>query len=110
MELVEALTVEGTYLIAPNTLVIRPCFSVPEGGWAKRTEKILVVRPDGEKFDATAEIATTHLNIPDPTVPIEKRWRVTIWLTDRTEDEVPVGSKILASPEVRDALRVKYNL
>jgi hypothetical protein len=46
----------------------------------------------------------THLNIRDPDVPIEERWRVTMWLTDRSAEDVPVGSKILVSREVRDAI------
>jgi hypothetical protein len=46
----------------------------------------------------------THLNIPDPSVSIDKRWRLTVWLTDRTKEDVPVGSRILVSQEVRDAM------
>ncbi|EDY21141.1 hypothetical protein CfE428DRAFT_1434 [Chthoniobacter flavus Ellin428] len=46
----------------------------------------------------------THLNIRDPEVPAEERWRIALWLTDRTDDEVPAGSQILVAPEVREAI------
>ncbi|MBN9693439.1 MAG: hypothetical protein J0M24_24605 [Verrucomicrobia bacterium] len=65
---------------------------------------MIVVRPDKPELEATAKISMTHLNIPDPNVSIDERWRITVWLTDRTADEVPVGSKVFVSPEVRDAI------
>jgi hypothetical protein len=63
-----------------------------------------VIRPDATSLLATAQINVTHRNITDPNVPIEARWPITVWLTDRTEDEVPVGSKIMVNPEVRAAI------
>jgi 4-hydroxy-3-methylbut-2-en-1-yl diphosphate synthase IspG/GcpE len=35
---------------------------------------------------------------------MEARWPIRVWLTDRTEEEVPVGSKILVDPAVRAAI------
>lgn len=55
-------------------------------------------------MEATARIQITHLNIRDPDVPLEKRWPMTVWLTDRSADEVPNGSRIECSPEMRRAL------
>jgi hypothetical protein len=104
MKLAEILTVEGTYLIAPQMLVLRPHFSTPQGGWKKRTEKVTVVRPDGSELEATAVITMTHLNISGPSVAVEERYPTTMWLTDRIPEEVPLGSKIMASHEVREAL------
>jgi hypothetical protein len=66
-----------------------------------------VVRPDATSLLATAQINVTHLNISDPSVPIEARWPITVWLTERTEDEVPVGSKIMVNSEVRAAISGK---
>ena len=104
MKRVELLTVEHTYQIKPEMLILSPAFPVPGRSWSARTERVGVVRPDGREMEATAQISMTHLNIPDPSVPLEARWRVTMWLTDRTGEEVPVGSRILVSQELRDAI------
>ena len=107
MECLELLTVENTFAINCNTvtiLIIYPDFSVPNGGWQNCTEIVEVLQPNGQRIKATAEIATMHLNIKDPAAPIDKCWRVCIRLRDRTKAEVPIGSKILVSQVVRDAL------
>lgn len=108
-ERVELVTVESTYQFKPDMLVILPDFPVPwtsEGtGWADRVEKVTVVRPDGREAESTAEIRMTHLNIRDPNVSAEDRWHVIMWLTDLQKTDVPIGSKIFVSPELRDALR-----
>jgi hypothetical protein len=111
MERVRLLTVEHTFWLSRDSiqmLILSPDFPVPNGwrdrGWNARTEAVTVLRPDGTELAATAQINMTHLNIPDPDFP-GSRWRITVWLTDRTKEEVPVGSKILVSPEVRTALR-----
>ncbi|MGB8354162.1 MAG: hypothetical protein WCD79_09770 [Chthoniobacteraceae bacterium] len=112
MERFELLTVEDTYAIKSDMLILRPEFFVPDGGWEARTENVKVLRPDRLEFEATAEIRMGHLNISDPQVPLKKRWTVTVWLTDRTAEEVPIGSKIFVSKEVRDSLIVagRYEL
>jgi hypothetical protein len=110
MNQLELLTVEHTFFISRpgvQMLVLAPHFIMPkswsERGWAQRQERVTVVRPDGSSLPATAQINITHLNIRDPDVPSEARWPITVWLTDRTEDEVPVGSKIMVDPDVRAA-------
>lgn len=108
MDKVELLTVEHAWLAVPEVLLISPSFPVPWDdnghGWQDRTETVAVVTPDGGQLEATAQINMTHLSIRDPEVPWQARWRVRLWLTDRTEEEVPVGSRILVSPDVREAL------
>lgn len=111
MEQLELLTVEHTFYISKpgvQMLVLSPKFTMPknwsERGWSEREETVTVVRPDGNRLSATAQINVTHLNIRDPDVPIEARWPITVWLTDRSEDEVPIGSKILVDPDIRAAI------
>jgi hypothetical protein len=107
----ELLTVEHTFFISRpgiQMLVLAPHFKMPKDwskrGWAQRQEQVTVIRPDGSSLPATAQIHVTHLNIVGADVPIEARWPITVWLTDRTEDEVPVGSRIMVVPEVRAAI------
>lgn len=107
---VEMLTVEHTFLLerpGVHMLVLSPNFSVPAGwserGWSERSLSVQVRRPDDTTIDGHAQINMTHLNIRGCS-DIDRRWRLTIWLTDKTEAEVPVGSTILVSPDVRAAI------
>jgi hypothetical protein len=103
----ELITVEGTYWLSGNgveMLILRPDISVPLSGWKDVTEKVIVLRPGGDEFEATAHISVKHVNIRDPDVSIDRRWRVGLWLADVKKDNVPIGSKIMVSEEVRNTL------
>ena len=111
MPYVELLTVEDTsWLPAKNTqiLILRPDFPVSNApgslGKQDRLEPVVIARPDGQQVEATAHISVAHVNIRDPEAPIGMRWRITVWFTDRPKDDVPIGSRILVSQEVRDAI------
>lgn len=88
-------------------LVLSPCFSVPAGwseqGWSERSVSVQVRRPDATTIDSHAKISMTHVNIRGCS-DLDRRWRITMWLTDRTEAEVPVGSTILVPPDIRAAM------
>ena len=103
MSRVELLTVADSFQLVGRGVVVVPDFSVPDG-WKNRTESVMVAKPDGQEYEATAEFSVSHFNIRDPHVPIDRRWRVVVVLPDRTKDELPVGSRILVSPEIRDAI------
>jgi hypothetical protein len=104
MSVVELLTVEDCFEIGDLGVVLCPDLSVPNGRWKARTDKVTVVRPDGQQFETTAEFNLSHLNISDPSVSIDRRWRVILSLPGRTKGELPVGTKVLVSQEMRDAL------
>jgi hypothetical protein len=101
---VELLTVEDCFEIASLGVVLRPDLPVPNGRWKARSDTVTVVRPDGELFETTAEFKLMHFHISDPTVSIDRRWRVVLSLPRRTRGEVPLGTKVLVSQEMRDAL------
>jgi hypothetical protein len=110
MSLVE-LTVEDTFWFECNGLVrliLHPNFSVPldweQNAWSQRTEPVVVAKPNGQQIEAPLRSTWEHFRISDPSVSIDKRWRLTLWLTDRTKEEIPVGSRILVSPEDRNAI------
>ena len=103
MERVELLTVEDSFQLG-GFVVLRPDFSVPNGHWTTRTEPVLVVKPSGEKAEAAAQFNLSHFNISDPSVSIDRRWRVVLSFPGCTKDQVPLGSKILVSQEMRDVL------
>lgn len=100
---VELLTVEDSFQISGRGVVVVPDFPLPEG-WEDRRGMIVVVTPDGRQYDATARFSRSHFEIRDPNVAADKRWRVVVLLPDGKKEDLPVGSRILVSREVRDAL------
>lgn len=108
MHRVELLTVVDSFQISGRGVVVIPDFSVPDG-WKDRTESVTVVKSDTQQYEATARFDMSHFNIPDPKVSIDRRWRVVVVLPDRTKDDLPSGSRILVSPELKDALSSKHS-
>ena len=110
VERVALITVESTFSSASaghsdgRRLIIHPDLSVPPAGWNERTETVTILTPEGREFEATATFCLSHINIKDPRVSIDQRWRVIVCLQGMTSDSVPVGSKIFVSRETRDAL------
>src|SRR3954470_6250307 len=104
MSAVELFIVEDCFEIGSLGVVLRPDLSVPNGRWKARSDMVIVVRPDGEQFETTAEFNLSHFNFSDPTVSIDQRWRVVLSLPGRTRSELPHGTRILVSQEMRDAL------
>ena len=107
MNWTKLLTVEDAFWIQGGhtgmMLVLSPAFFTRAGTWTGRSENVLVLRPDGRELAGTAEIRFTHLSIRDPEVPSWRRWPITVWLTDCTKEDVPIGSVIMVSREVREA-------
>lgn len=103
MNRVELFTVEDSFNIGRGVVVVTPDFSVPDG-WKDRIDSVTVVKPDGERYEATAQFSMSHTLIRDAQVSSDRRWRVVVLLPDRTRDDVPSGSRILVSPEVKAAI------
>jgi hypothetical protein len=104
MERVELLLVDDCFGIEGWGLVVRPDFSVPNGRWANRSETVKIETPDGGSFEAKADFNLSHINIADPAAPLDRRWRVIVALPGRTKKELPIGSRIWCSREIRDAI------
>lgn len=112
MERVPLITVERTFCLRSElhpercVLIVDPRLSVPPNGWRERTETVLVLKPDGRDFEATAQISLSHLNVKmsERDLSMDQRWRVTISFQGLTSDDVPDGSKIFVSHETKDAL------
>jgi hypothetical protein len=65
---------------------------------------LLVITPEGEKLRTVAQFNVTHFDIRDPEIPVERRWRVVISLPEVRNENVPIGSRLLVSTKVRDAV------
>ncbi len=103
MNYVELLSVEDCFLIEGRGVVVIPDFSVPDG-WRDRTDTVTVTKPDGQQYEATAQFSMSHYRLLDPKASIDKRWRVVTLLLNRKTEDLPVGSKIFVSQQVRDAI------
>ena len=103
MSRVELLTVEDCFLIEGRGVIVIPDFSVPKG-WKNRTETVAVAMPNGQQYEAAAQFSMSHFKLLDPTAPTDKRWRVVVLLMNRNKEELPIGSKILVSQAVKDAI------
>lgn len=61
----------------------------------------MIVRPDGQEYEATAQISLSHLNVKmtHRDLSMDQGWRVTILLAGLTGDDVPDDSRIYVSQE-----------
>ena len=103
MSRVELLTVEDCFLIEGRGTIVIPDFSVPKG-WKDRTETVTVTRPDGHEYEAKAQFSMAHFRPLNPKASIDQRWRIIVLLLGGKKEEVPPGSKISVSQEIRDAI------
>jgi len=104
MQQEELLTVADTFQLSHVGLTLMPDFAVPNGTWKSRSAPVVVITPDGQELETTAQFNMTHFNIPDPSVSVEKRWRVVISIPTLHKQQVPIGSRVMVSSEVKNAL------
>lgn len=112
MERFALITVEKTFCIRSDVypqrsvLVVDPRLPVPPDGWKERTETVSVLPPEGPELEAPAKFSLSHLNIRTTEREFVKYepWRVTILFEGLTSDDVPNGSRIFVSQEIKDAL------
>ena len=101
----ELLTVELSFMIDQLGLVVVPDFSVPSHDWRPSQENVTIRRPDGSECEAVAEFNDSHFNIPDPTVPIDRRRRVTICILNVAKEDVPIGSTLFVRNKLAKQLQ-----
>lgn len=100
----ELLTVADSFRIDQLGLVVVPDFSVPCNAWQPSVENVTILRPDGSEFEAVAKFNLSHFNIPDPKVPINQRWRVTLCILNVAKEDIPIGSRLLVRKELANQL------
>ena len=103
MELVELLTVADRFQLSYD-LVVTPDFAVPAKGWRPCSQTAILVTPEGRSFETTVGMAIAHFNISDRGAPEERRWRVVVSFPKLTKEEVPIGSKLMVSRTLKEAL------
>jgi len=101
----ELLAVTDTFQISGQGLVLLPDFSVPEEGWKPVSVEATIVTPDGERRVASLRLHVANFNIPDPTVPSERRRRILATFCDLNREDVPVGSRVFVDLDTAAALK-----
>jgi|GEM_PF-2148092 hypothetical protein len=103
----ELLRVDESFHIQGYGLVVHPDFSVPNG-WKNQVETVVVEKPDGQRYESIAQFNAVHFNVAfdstDVMGAIDRRWRVIALLPNTAKDDLPAGSKIFVSRELRDKL------
>jgi hypothetical protein len=107
MKRVELLTVSDSFAITGRGIVVLPDFSVPPGGWKDRKEELTIISPTGQSSEATALVSVTHFTFSDRTVSADRRLRVVVMIQGRKKEEIPAGSRLFFSHEIRDLLSQK---
>lgn len=62
---------------------------------------MVVVTLDGRERAASAHVELIHLSSADPRA---RGWRVAVRIPELRKEDVPIGSRIMASEALRDAL------
>jgi hypothetical protein len=100
------LTVEERFQLSGIGLTLLPDFAVPSGKWRNLQVSARVIIPSGEELPTVAQLNMTHFNIPNPKASLDKRWRILVTLPELTKEQVPLGSKLYVSSEVREAVLI----
>jgi hypothetical protein len=107
MDHVEWFAVEDTFQLKGIGLVVTPHFSIPKGWKATtpwRTEPAIIVRPDGSRLETNMKLLVEHFNMIDPEATMDRVWRIVPTFPDAVKEDVPIGSQVLVSPELKKAL------
>jgi hypothetical protein len=104
MTRVELLTVEDSFDITGRGVIITPLFPLPAKGWQSCQEPVTIVSPSGHEFDTTAQLNVEHFSFREPKNPPDSGWRVVLMIVGIPKEQLPIGSKVLVSSDVRDAL------
>ena len=105
MDQAELLIVSDSFQITGQGLVVVPDFTSTASEWHGGGEMATIERPDGSSLVSRLTLYTTHFNIPDPTTPSERRWRIVPTFPDLHKEDVPIGSRVLVSKAVVEAIR-----
>ncbi len=105
MDQAELLVVSQSFQISGQGLVVVPDFSSTGSDWHGGGEMATIQRPDGSSLVSRLNLYIAHFNIPDPSAPLENRWRIVPTFPDLQTDDVPIGSRVLVSKTVVEAIK-----
>ncbi|MEM9567826.1 MAG: hypothetical protein AAF974_05915 [Cyanobacteria bacterium P01_E01_bin.34] len=104
MNLVELLTVEDRFQLSHLGLTVVPHLPRPKKPWPSFEATGSLLKPDGSDETLLLRFTVSHFNTADPQIPVEQCWQVAVSLPELQKDDVPVGSHLLVSEDVRNRL------
>jgi hypothetical protein len=100
---VELMQVEDYFALKHFGLTLVPDFPSHDK-WNNFDTRVLVITPNGEQKEFQAKFQRWHFNIPNPVVDIRRRWRIVVSLPYASREDVPIGSKVWVTRDIKQAL------
>ncbi|HEY7184547.1 MAG TPA: hypothetical protein VIC84_24125 [Blastocatellia bacterium] len=99
------MQVQERFLMSGRGLTLIPDFPVSQHFKQDAIEgQVLVITPNGEQKEFQANFQIWHFNFRDPGVDISRRWRIVVSLPSALKEDVPVGSRVLVTPDIKQAI------
>jgi hypothetical protein len=79
-------------------LAVTPNFGAPDDAtWKFCSTNVEVEKSNGERRAFEANFVLEHFYFTDPSMPVDKRWRIVLILPKAKKEEVPIGSRVYVS-------------
>lgn len=102
---VKLMEIQDTFDIKSVGVLVVPSFDLPpQGKWQSLNELVTIEIPDGRQIEAEALFSVFHLNISDPEVKANKRWKIVVSFKTLTKADLPIGSKVFVSKSAYEAV------
>jgi hypothetical protein len=99
------MQVQDRFALKHVGLTLAPDFPAHDK-WKNLDTQVLVITPNGEQKEFQAKFQIWHFNFRDSGVDINRRWRIVVILPYASKDDVPVGSRICVTHDIKQALGV----
>jgi hypothetical protein len=101
------MQVRERFALKRDGLTLVPDFPVLHyDKWNDFDTPVLVITPNGEQKEFHANFQRCHFNIRGPGVDISRCWRIVVSLPNASKEDVPVGSRVWVTRDIKRALGV----
>jgi hypothetical protein len=100
---VELMQVQECFALTHIGLTLVPDFPAHDK-WNNFDTQVLVITPNGEQKEFQAKFQICHFNFRNPCVDISRRWRIVVSLPYASKEDVPVGSRVWVTPDIKQAI------
>jgi hypothetical protein len=99
------MQVQDGFAMKHSGLTLVPDFPAHDK-WNNFETQVLVITPSGEQKEFQANFQMWHFNFRDPGVDISRHWRIVVSLPYASKEDVPVGSRIWVTRDIKQFLGV----
>jgi len=97
------MQVQERFALKRHGLTLVPDFPAHDK-WNNFDTQVLVITPNGEQKEFQAKFQIWHFNFRGPAVDISRCWRIVVSLPNASKEDVPVGSRVLVTHDIKQAL------